>query len=78
MRADRAGCPVAASSLATARPTERASRLGEAPARDPADADDEVRKQTAISNPRIDERIAGKTVRRVVVVPRKLVNIVVG
>jgi len=40
-------------------------------------ATDEQMKTAAISNPKIQERIAGKTVRKVIVVPRKLVNIVV-
>jgi len=31
----------------------------------------------ALSNPKIQERIAGKTVRNVIVVPKKLVNIVI-
>jgi len=34
-------------------------------------------KAAALSNPKIQERMAGKTVRNVIVVPRKLVNIVV-
>jgi len=34
-------------------------------------------KTAALSNPKIQDRIAGKTVRNVIVVPRKLVNIVV-
>ena len=40
-------------------------------------ATDEELKTAALSNPKIQDRIAGKTVRNVVVVPRKLVNIVV-
>jgi leucyl-tRNA synthetase len=39
-------------------------------------ATDEQMKTAALSNPKIQERIAGKTVRNVIVVPRKLVNIV--
>jgi leucyl-tRNA synthetase len=35
-------------------------------------------KAAALANPKIKELIAGKTVRKVVVVPKKLVNIVVG
>jgi leucyl-tRNA synthetase len=31
----------------------------------------------ALSNPKIQERIAGKTVRNVIVVPKKLVNVVI-
>src|SRR5213083_2603734 len=34
-------------------------------------------KTAALSNPKIQDRIAGKTVRNVIVVPKKLVNIVV-
>jgi leucyl-tRNA synthetase len=33
-------------------------------------------KTAALANPKIQELIAGKTVRKVVVVPKKLVNIV--
>ena len=40
-------------------------------------ATDEQMKTAALSNPKIQERIAGKPVRNVIVVPRKLVNIVV-
>jgi leucyl-tRNA synthetase len=40
-------------------------------------ATDEEMKTAALSNPKIQDRIAGKTVRNVVVVPKKLVNIVV-
>ena len=40
-------------------------------------ATDEQMKTAALSNPKIRDRIAGKTVRNVIVVPRKLVNIVV-
>jgi leucyl-tRNA synthetase len=40
-------------------------------------ATEEDLKTTALSNPKIQDRIAGKTVRNVIVVPRKLVNIVV-
>jgi leucyl-tRNA synthetase len=39
-------------------------------------ATDEELKTAALSNPKIRDRIAGKTVRNVIVVPRKLVNIV--
>ncbi len=35
-------------------------------------------KAAALANPKIKELIAGKTIRKVVVVPKKLVNIVVG
>jgi leucyl-tRNA synthetase len=40
-------------------------------------ATDQEMKSAALSNPKIQERIEGKTVRNVIVVPRKLVNIVV-
>jgi leucyl-tRNA synthetase len=40
-------------------------------------ATDEELKSAALTNPKIQERIAGKTVRNVIVVPKKLVNIVV-
>jgi leucyl-tRNA synthetase len=43
----------------------------------PLVATEEELKSAALSNPRIQERIADKTVRRVIVVPKKLVNIVV-
>jgi leucyl-tRNA synthetase len=43
----------------------------------PSLATDEQMKTAALSNPKIRDRIAGKTVRNVIVVPRKLVNIVV-
>jgi len=41
-----------------------------------SDTEDEM-KAAALANPKIAELIAGKTVRKVVVVPKKLVNIVV-
>jgi leucyl-tRNA synthetase len=34
-------------------------------------------KTAALSNPKIQERIANKTVRNVIAVPKRLVNIVV-
>ena len=40
-------------------------------------ATDEQMKTAALSNVKIQERVAGKTVRNVIVVPKKLVNIVV-
>ena len=40
-------------------------------------ATDKEMKTAALSNPKIQDRIAGKTVRNVIVVPKKLVNIVV-
>jgi leucyl-tRNA synthetase len=41
------------------------------------DATEQELKSVALSNPKIQDRIAGKTVRNVIVVPKKLVNIVV-
>jgi leucyl-tRNA synthetase len=40
-------------------------------------ATEEELKSAALSNPKIQDRIAGKIVRKIVVVPKKLVNIVV-
>jgi leucyl-tRNA synthetase len=40
-------------------------------------ATEEELKAVALSNPKVQDRIAGKTVRRVIIVPKKLVNIVV-
>jgi len=40
-------------------------------------ATEEELKSAALSNPKIQDRIAGKAVRKVIVVPKKLVNIVV-
>ena len=40
-------------------------------------ATEEELKSAALANPKIQDRIAGKTVRNVIVVPKKLVNIVV-
>jgi len=40
-------------------------------------ATQEELESAALSNPKIQDRIAGKTVRSVIVVPKKLVNIVV-
>ena len=40
-------------------------------------ATQEEMKTAALSNPKIQQRIAGKTVRKTIVVPKKLVNIVV-
>jgi leucyl-tRNA synthetase len=42
----------------------------------PIVATEEELKTVALSNPTIQQRIAGKTVRKVIVVPKKLVNIV--
>ena len=43
----------------------------------PIVATEEELKAVALSNPKVKDRIAGKTVRKVIVVPKKLVNIVV-
>jgi len=43
----------------------------------PLVATEEELKTVALSNQKVQERIAGKTVRKVIVVPKKLVNIVV-
>jgi leucyl-tRNA synthetase len=40
-------------------------------------AEDDLR-QAALSHERVQEWIAGKAIRKVIVVPQKLVNIVVG
>jgi leucyl-tRNA synthetase len=42
----------------------------------PADADDAVIKQMALSDERVQKMIAGKAIRKIVVVQKKLVNIV--
>lgn len=42
----------------------------------PAGADKDVMEQTALADPAVQRHIAGRTVRKVVVVPGKLVNIV--
>ena len=39
-------------------------------------ATEEEMKSAALANPKIQQMIAGKTVRKVVVVPKKLINIV--
>jgi leucyl-tRNA synthetase len=43
----------------------------------PIVSSDEELKTAALSNPKVQDRIAGKAVRKVIVVPKKLVNIVV-
>jgi leucyl-tRNA synthetase len=43
----------------------------------PIVATEEELKAVALSNPKIQDRIAGKAIRKVIVVPKKLVNIVV-
>ena len=40
-------------------------------------ATEEETKTAALANPKLQKFIAGKTIRKIVVVPRKLVNIVV-
>ena len=40
-------------------------------------ATDEEAKAAALANPKIQKFTAGKTIRKIVVVPKKLVNIVV-
>jgi len=42
----------------------------------PADVTEEALREAALKDPRVTESLAGKTVRKVIVVPRKLVNIV--
>jgi leucyl-tRNA synthetase len=44
----------------------------------PAGIDEAKLRETALADPRIQELIAGKQVRKLIVVPGKLVNIVVG
>ena len=44
----------------------------------PADADEETLKSVVMESEKIKSELAGKTVRKVIVVPGKLVNIVVG
>jgi leucyl-tRNA synthetase len=44
----------------------------------PADIDEKTLREQALANPRVQELIAGKQIRKVIVVPGKLVNIVVG
>ena len=43
----------------------------------PIVATEDELKAVALSNPKVQDRIAGKTIRKVIVVPKKLVNIVV-
>ncbi len=43
----------------------------------PADIDEKSLRELALANPRVQDLIAGKQVRKVIVVPGKLVNIVV-
>ncbi len=44
----------------------------------PADTPDEVLKQMALASEKVVAELNGKQIRNVVVVPRKLVNIVIG
>jgi leucyl-tRNA synthetase len=43
----------------------------------PADADEVQLREWALTNERIQRETEGKTIRRVVVVPGKLVNVVI-
>ncbi|MCS7166950.1 MAG: leucine--tRNA ligase [Gemmatales bacterium] len=43
----------------------------------PRDADEETIRQTALADPKVQEWLAGKTVRKTIIVPNKLVNLVV-
>src|SRR5262249_51581244 len=43
-----------------------------------ADIDDEALKAAALADERVRAHVEGKTIRKVIVVPKKLVNIVVG
>jgi leucyl-tRNA synthetase len=42
----------------------------------PADADEEVLKAAAVADPRIQELMQGKRIKKAIVVPKKLVNLV--
>jgi len=44
----------------------------------PADTTDEALKQMALASDKVVEMLAGKQIRNIVVVPRKLINIVIG
>jgi len=43
----------------------------------PISADEDEIKKAALANPKIQQLISGKTIRKVVFVPKKLVNLVV-
>ena len=43
----------------------------------PIAATEQELKEVALANPKVQDRIVGKAVRNVIVVPKKLVNIVV-
>jgi leucyl-tRNA synthetase len=44
----------------------------------PAESDNSVYEQAALASPRIQEHTAGQTIKKIIVVPRRLVNVVVG
>jgi leucyl-tRNA synthetase len=44
----------------------------------PADVSEDALRQMALDDPKVREALAGKQVRKVIVVPKKLVNVVVG
>ena len=44
----------------------------------PAEIDEATLRRTALEDERVRELLAGKQVRKVIVVPKKLVNVVVG
>jgi leucyl-tRNA synthetase len=44
----------------------------------PADADEAKLKSTALADPRIQELLQGKQIKKAIIVPRKLVNLVIG
>jgi leucyl-tRNA synthetase len=44
----------------------------------PAGSPNDVAEQAALAEPSVQNHLAGKTVRKVIVVPGKLVNIVAG
>jgi leucyl-tRNA synthetase len=43
----------------------------------PVDADENAVKQAALADPRVRDWLAGKTIRKTIVVPNKLINLVV-
>ena len=43
----------------------------------PVAATEQEMKAAALTNPKVQDRISGKTIRNVIVVPKKLVNVVV-
>ncbi|MCB9865832.1 MAG: hypothetical protein H6816_04265 [Phycisphaerales bacterium] len=50
--------------------------LGKSKIMMPADADDAALERAALADPRMQELLAGKTVRKVIVVKGRLVNVV--